>query len=158
MNSELFTSLRDRKFPGSPKGVLIFCSFPFVYACVFVCVLMRYRKARGPNKFPFLFCWLIIIIISIFSAIFEPFLSFYRSFSFFSSLVHLNGKKPHQQIANGILMATAAAVGLLFYFLGETKQRRAFLEAKQSLDVKMVIEEQSAEQVTEYLFSSSKSA
>lgn len=95
MNSELFTSLRDRKFPGSPKGVLIFCSFPFVYACVFVCVLMRYRKARGPNKFPFLFCWLIIIIISIFSAIFEPFLSFYRSFSFFSSLVHPNGKKKH---------------------------------------------------------------
>lgn len=45
-------------------------------------------------------------------------------------------------------MATAAAIGLLFYFLGETKQRRAFLEAKQSLDVKMVIEEQSAEQVT----------
>lgn len=93
MNSRLFTSLRDRKFPGSPKGVLIFCSFPFVHACVFVCVLMRYRKARGPNKFPFLFCWLIIIIISIFSAIFKPFLSFYRSFSFFSSLMHPNGKK-----------------------------------------------------------------
>lgn len=44
-------------------------------------------------------------------------------------------------------MATAAAIGLLCYFLGETKQRRAFLEAKQSLEVKMVIEEQSAEQV-----------
>lgn len=52
-----------------------------------------------------------------------------------------------QQVANGILMATAAAIGLLCYFLGETKQRRAFLEAKQSLEVKMVIEEQSAEQV-----------
>lgn len=46
-------------------------------------------------------------------------------------------------------MATAAAIGLLCYFLGETKQRRAFLEAKQSLEVKMVIEEQSAEQVKE---------
>lgn len=53
----------------------------------------------------------------------------------------------HQQIANGILMGTAAAIGLLCYFLGETKQRRAFLEAKKSLEVKMVIEEQSAEQV-----------
>lgn len=53
----------------------------------------------------------------------------------------------HQQIGNGILMGTAAAIGLLCYFLGETKQRRAFLEAKQSLEVKMVIEEQSAEQV-----------
>lgn len=44
-------------------------------------------------------------------------------------------------------MATAAAIGLLCYFLGEAKQRRAFLEAKKSLEVKMVIEEQSAEQV-----------
>lgn len=44
-------------------------------------------------------------------------------------------------------MATAAVIGLLCYFLGEAKQRRAFLEAKQSLEVKMVIEEQSAEQV-----------
>lgn len=56
-------------------------------------------------------------------------------------------EKKKQQVANGILMATAAAIGLLCYFLGETKQRRAFLEAKQSLEVKMVIEEQSAEQV-----------
>lgn len=64
-----------------------------------------------------------------------------------------------QQIANGILMATAAAIGLLCYFLGETKQRRAFLEAKQSLEVKMVIEEQSAEQVKEkhFFFKSEKS-
>lgn len=52
-----------------------------------------------------------------------------------------------QQIANSILLATAAIVGLLCYFLGEAKQRRAFLEAKKSLEVKMVIEEQSAEQV-----------
>lgn len=44
-------------------------------------------------------------------------------------------------------MATAAAIGLLCYYLGEAKQRRAFLEAKKSLEVKMVIEEQSAEQV-----------
>lgn len=52
-----------------------------------------------------------------------------------------------QQIANSILLASAAIVGLLCYFLGEAKQRRAFLEAKKSLEVKMVIEEQSAEQV-----------
>lgn len=57
-----------------------------------------------------------------------------------------------QQVANGILMATAAAIGLLCYFLGETKQRRAFLEAKQSLEVKMVIEEQSAEQVKRKIY------
>lgn len=46
-----------------------------------------------------------------------------------------------------VLMISAAGVGLLWYFLGESKQRRAFLEAKKSLEVKMLIEEQSAEQV-----------
>lgn len=45
-------------------------------------------------------------------------------------------------------MLTAAAIGLLCYYLAEAKHRRAFLEAKQSLEVKMVIEEQSAEQVS----------
>lgn len=52
-----------------------------------------------------------------------------------------------QQVANALLISTAAAIGVLCYFLGEAKQRRAFLEAKQSLEVKMLIEEQSAEQV-----------
>lgn len=46
-----------------------------------------------------------------------------------------------------VLMLSAAGVGVLCYFLGEAKQRRAFLEAKKSLEVKMLIEEQSAEQV-----------
>lgn len=46
------------------------------------------------------------------------------------------------------MILTAAVIGLLCYFLGEAKQRRAFLEAKQSLEVKMLIEEQSAEQVS----------
>lgn len=54
-----------------------------------------------------------------------------------------------QQGANSILILTAAVIGLLCYFLGEAKQRRAFLEAKQSLEVKMLIEEQSAEQVSQ---------
>lgn len=49
-------------------------------------------------------------------------------------------------------MATAAAIGLLCYYLGEAKHRRAFLEAKKSLEVKMVIEEQSDEQVNWKLF------
>ncbi|KAG4080688.1 hypothetical protein HA402_013218 [Bradysia odoriphaga] len=51
-----------------------------------------------------------------------------------------------QQLVNSLLMITAASIGLLCYFMGESKHRRAFLEAKQSLEVKMVIEEQSAEQ------------
>lgn len=52
-----------------------------------------------------------------------------------------------QQFVNALLMITAASIGLLCYFMGESKHKRAFLEAKQSLEVKMVIEEQSAEQV-----------
>ncbi|XP_016988235.1 adenylate cyclase type 3 isoform X1 [Drosophila rhopaloa] len=53
---------------------------------------------------------------------------------------------PNQLAANAVLIATAALIGLLYYFMGEAKQKRAFLEAKKSLEVKMVIEEQSAEQ------------
>lgn len=53
-----------------------------------------------------------------------------------------------QAAANAVLIATAALIGLLYYFMGEAKQKRAFLEAKKSLEVKMVIEEQSAEQVS----------
>ncbi|XP_062548182.1 adenylate cyclase type 3 [Armigeres subalbatus] len=51
-----------------------------------------------------------------------------------------------QQIANILLLGAATVIGLLNYFLAEAKQRRAFLEAKQGLEVKMLIEEQSAEQ------------
>ncbi|KAH8409996.1 hypothetical protein KR009_003788 [Drosophila setifemur] len=52
----------------------------------------------------------------------------------------------NQVAANAVLIATGALIGLLYYFMGEAKQKRAFLEAKKSLEVKMVIEEQSAEQ------------
>ncbi|XP_049536076.1 adenylate cyclase type 3 [Anopheles darlingi] len=51
-----------------------------------------------------------------------------------------------QQAANVLLLIAATLIGLLCYFLAEAKQRRAFLEAKQGLEVKMLIEEQSAEQ------------
>ena len=51
-----------------------------------------------------------------------------------------------QQLANSLLILVAVAIGVLCYFLGEAKHRRAFHEAKQSLEVKMLIEEQSAEQ------------
>ncbi len=64
---------------------------------------------------------------------------FFLFFSFFS---------PIQQIANVFLILTAALIGILCYILGEGKHRRAFVEAKQSLEVKTLIEEQSAEQVS----------
>ncbi|XP_053957925.1 adenylate cyclase type 3 [Anastrepha ludens] len=51
-----------------------------------------------------------------------------------------------QILANVVMVFTAAIIGLMYYFMGEAKQKRAFLEAKKSLEVKMIIEEQSAEQ------------
>lgn len=53
-----------------------------------------------------------------------------------------------QHVANCILLLTANALGLTSYFVDEKQQRRALLETRQSLEVKLVIEEQSAEQVS----------
>ena len=46
-----------------------------------------------------------------------------------------------------LLLLAAVLLGLMSYFFTEKKHRRAFLETRQSLEVKMVIEEQSREQV-----------
>lgn len=55
-----------------------------------------------------------------------------------------------QHIANCILLLTANALGLTSYFVEEKQQRRAFLETRLSLEVKLVIEEQSTEQVSNF--------
>ncbi|XP_065358366.1 adenylate cyclase type 3 [Calliphora vicina] len=49
-------------------------------------------------------------------------------------------------LANMVLVSAALMIGLLYYDMNAAKQRRAFLEAKKSLEVKMIIEDQSAEQ------------
>lgn len=49
-------------------------------------------------------------------------------------------------MANMVLVSAGLIIGLLYYDMNAAKQRRAFLEAKKSLEVKMIIEEQSAEQ------------
>uniref|UniRef100_A0A1B0G4W5 adenylate cyclase n=1 Tax=Glossina morsitans morsitans TaxID=37546 RepID=A0A1B0G4W5_GLOMM len=49
-------------------------------------------------------------------------------------------------MANIVLVLTGVLIGLLYYAMAEAKHKRAFLEAKKSLEVKMIIEEQSAEQ------------
>ncbi|KAK5646340.1 hypothetical protein RI129_004804 [Pyrocoelia pectoralis] len=51
-----------------------------------------------------------------------------------------------QHASNCILLLTANILGLTSYFVEDKQQRRAFLETRQSLEVKLVIEEQSAEQ------------
>jgi hypothetical protein len=52
-----------------------------------------------------------------------------------------------QVIANCLLLLTANLLGLTSCYLADNQQRRAFLETRQSLEMKLVIEEQSAEQV-----------
>lgn len=51
-----------------------------------------------------------------------------------------------QLLCDGLLLATAVALGLTAYFVEDAQQRRAFLETRRALEVKLVIEEQSAEQ------------
>ncbi|CAH2013684.1 unnamed protein product [Acanthoscelides obtectus] len=49
-------------------------------------------------------------------------------------------------MANAILLVTANILGLTSYLVEDKQQRKAFLETRQSLEVKLVIEEQTAEQ------------
>ncbi|CAH1175806.1 unnamed protein product [Phaedon cochleariae] len=69
--------------------------------------------------------------------------------SYIAALVGLSKSDLHfyqQHLSNCILLATANLLGLTSFLVEDKQQRRAFLETRQSLEVKLVIEEQSAEQ------------
>ncbi|XP_008288921.1 adenylate cyclase type 3-like [Stegastes partitus] len=51
-----------------------------------------------------------------------------------------------QLLANIMLYLCAAMVGVMFYYMADRKYRTAFLEARQSLEVKLTLEEQSTQQ------------
>uniref|UniRef100_A0A3Q1GT82 Adenylate cyclase type 3 n=1 Tax=Acanthochromis polyacanthus TaxID=80966 RepID=A0A3Q1GT82_9TELE len=51
-----------------------------------------------------------------------------------------------QLLANIMLYLCSAAVGVIFYYMADRKYRAAFLEARQSLEVKLTLEEQSTQQ------------
>uniref|UniRef100_A0A8C4EMJ3 Adenylate cyclase type 3 n=1 Tax=Dicentrarchus labrax TaxID=13489 RepID=A0A8C4EMJ3_DICLA len=51
-----------------------------------------------------------------------------------------------QLLANVMLYLCAAAVGVMSYYMADRKYRTAFLEARQSLEVKLTLEEQSTQQ------------
>ncbi|XP_039981249.1 adenylate cyclase type 3-like [Xiphias gladius] len=51
-----------------------------------------------------------------------------------------------QLLANIMLYLCAAIVGVMAYYMADRKYRTAFLEARQSLEVKLVLEEQSTQQ------------
>ncbi|KDR18334.1 Adenylate cyclase type 3, partial [Zootermopsis nevadensis] len=69
--------------------------------------------------------------------------------SYLVAIVGLGKSDAHllqQVIANCLLLLTANLLGLTSCYLADNQQRRAFLETRQSLEMKLVIEEQSAEQ------------
>uniref|UniRef100_A0A665V6C0 adenylate cyclase n=1 Tax=Echeneis naucrates TaxID=173247 RepID=A0A665V6C0_ECHNA len=51
-----------------------------------------------------------------------------------------------QLLANIMLFLCAASVGVMSYYMADRKYRTAFLEARQSLEVKLTLEEQSTQQ------------
>lgn len=59
---------------------------------------------------------------------------------------HTTTHLSQQLVCDLLLLTTAIALGLTAYFVEDAQQRRAFLETRRSLEVKLVIEEQSAEQ------------
>lgn len=54
-----------------------------------------------------------------------------------------------QKVYNYLELIAALAFGIVGFLLDDRQHRNAFLETRQSLEVKLVIEEQSAEQVFE---------
>lgn len=54
---------------------------------------------------------------------------------------------PLQLLANVMLYLCAATVGAMSYYMADRKYRTAFLEARQSLEVKLTLEEQGTQQV-----------
>lgn len=52
-----------------------------------------------------------------------------------------------QLLANVMLYLCATTVGVMSYYMADRKYRTAFLEARQSLEVKLTLEEQSTQQV-----------
>lgn len=52
-----------------------------------------------------------------------------------------------QLLANIVIYVCAITVGIMSYYMADRKHRKAFLEARQSLEVKLNLEEQSQQQV-----------
>lgn len=50
-------------------------------------------------------------------------------------------------LANIVIYICAITVGVTSYYMADRKHRKAFLEARQSLEVKLNLEEQSQQQV-----------
>ncbi|XP_015592323.1 adenylate cyclase type 3 [Cephus cinctus] len=99
--------------------------------------------------------WLLLLLYLLFATLplrifLCSLLAFGTAATYIVTVVGLS-KEPAQTPINVLILtvtlsAGAAALGASSYSLAEFQQRRAFLETRQSLEVQLVIEEQSAEQ------------
>ncbi|CAK9828491.1 Adenylate cyclase type 3 [Anthophora retusa] len=99
--------------------------------------------------------WLLLLFYLLFATLpLRPFLcallAFSTALTYLVTVVGLS-RVPVQSIIDVLVLTVnlsmcAMLLGICSYFLTEFQQRRAFLETRQSLEVQLVIEEQSAEQ------------
>lgn len=68
---------------------------------------------------------------------------------FMSSIIRMlsHPKSSPQILSNIAIYLCAITVGTMSYYMADRKHRKAFLEARQSLEVKLNLEEQSQQQV-----------
>lgn len=59
----------------------------------------------------------------------------------------LSSSSVFKLLANAFIYVCAITVGVMSYYMADRKHRKAFLEARQSLEVKLNLEEQSQQQV-----------
>ena len=63
------------------------------------------------------------------------------------ALIHIMSCSVVKLLANIVIYMCAITVGVMSYYMADRKHRKAFLEARQSLEVKLNLEEQSQQQV-----------
>lgn len=102
--------------------------------------IVSHTYARIRNSLP-----LTVISVSVsrlFSLLFRSI-----SLSIPSRFRHLSVSHAKQLASNFVLFLSANILGMMSFFFYERQQRRAFLETCQSLEAKLVLEEESQKQV-----------
>ncbi|XP_059220798.1 adenylate cyclase type 3 [Stomoxys calcitrans] len=122
----------------------------FVLHSVVYCIAQQVTiSARELLGWSILFNFLVPVSIPVPLYYTGCFMCFVTFFGYYA-LIYLTSRDDpmfnEMLMANMVLVSSALIIGLIYYDMNAAKQRRAFLEAKKSLEVKMIIEEESAEQ------------
>lgn len=147
---------KGRGISSSSKSGLIWSILPVVMWMILLihitCDLWFYPVSRLPSDsvswvllytyiiyvmFPlrFRYCWLLSLLLSVFHVLLIS-----------TSSVQVPDFKS-QLVSNLILFTSVNILGIMSFFFYERQQRRSFLETCQSLEAKLVLEEESQEQV-----------